>query len=183
MGYKLSHLFKRSFLILTIGLLVGASISVACGGTDDSAGWTSGRFLWLHIPGAEKTDQVKYDYQGENRILKPKEAGNTLAAVNITVLNNKSSRVMLSMTEDSVLISDMSGNRYPVIDPFEGAEKATEIFSPDEENIYSPFLWGDVELLKEFQIQGWLIFEVPFNFVPGVIVWEETESIRASIIQ
>jgi len=182
MGYKLSYLFKRSFLMLIIGLLVGVTISVACGSSDDSTGWTSGRFLWLYIPGAEKTDQVKYNYEEENRVIKPKEAGNTLVAVNITVLNNKSSRVLLSMSEESVLISDMSGDRYPIIDPFERAEPTTEISSSDE-NVYSPFLWGDVELLKEFQIQGWLIFEVPFNFVPGVIVWEETESIRASIVQ
>jgi len=178
----LSYLFKRSFLTLIIGLLIGVGVSVACGGSDDSMGWTSGRFLWLYIPGAEKTDQVKYVYKEESRVLKPKEAGNILAAVNITVLNNKSNRVLLSMAENSVFISDMSGDRYPIIDPFEGAELTTEISASDE-NVYSPFLWGNVELLKEFQIQGWLIFEVPFNFVPGVIIWEETESIRASIVQ
>ena len=114
MGYKLSHLFKRSFITLIIGLLLVVSVSAACGGEDDSMGWTSGRFLWLYIPGAEKTDEVKYDYKGENRILKPKEAGNTLAAVDITVLNNKSSRVMLSMTEDSVFISDMRELKRPL---------------------------------------------------------------------
>ena len=109
----------------------------------------------------------------------PQEAGNTLAAVSITVVNPKSARVLLSMDKDSVSVSDPKGNRYNMIDPFTNAKP---VASPiPEEGKHSPFLWGSLELQKDFQVEGWVVFEVPSNFKAAVLLWEEAESIRAQI--
>jgi hypothetical protein len=161
-----------------VGLLL--FLIAGCGGDNTATGWTTGRFLLLYIPGAENVDQIGFiDQNGEHFILMPQEAGNTLAAVSITVVNPKSARVLLSMDKDSVSLSDPKGNRYPMIDPFANAKP---VASPiPEEGKHSPFLWGALELQKDYQVQGWVVFEVPSDFKAAVLLWEETESIRAQI--
>ena len=174
-----SFIRRKHFYAIGIGVLLLTSL-IACRGSNSLEGWTQGRFLFLYIPGSEKTDQIGYiDQKGDHFVVTPSEAGTTFAAINLTVVNPRSSRVLLSIDEASASISDPRGNRYPLADPFQNSQQVTS--SLPNEGVYSPFLWGNIELQKDFQVQGWLIFEVPSNFESAVLLWEETESIRAII--
>ena len=62
------------------------------------------------------------------------------------------------------------------------ASKPTDPGDPDE-NLYSPFLWGEVNLDREFQVEGWMVFDVPKGLVLGSLWWDEVDSIIADFIE
>ena len=44
--------------------------------------------------------------------------------------------------------------------------------------MFKPFLWGNINLDKNFQVQGWMVFDVPKGLILGTIWWEEVDSIH-----
>ncbi len=172
---------KKTFALTAIlGLVLLLFSTVACK-SDDFKGWTQGKFLYLYVPNnAQVVDQVAYlDQNGDHFVVKPAQPGNMLAVLNVTVVNPKSARVILTMSDDSASISDPRGNKYDMMDPFKNSTKMSA--ADPNEGKFSPFLWGSVELVKDYQVQGWLVYEVPGNFKPAVLLWEESESIRAQL--
>ncbi len=169
---------KLSGWILGLGLVALVAVAAGCGGSSDSGGWTTGRVLLLYIPGVEKVNEVAYlSENGDHFVIRPSQSNKKLAVVSTTVSNQKSARVLLTLDENTAYIGDGKGDRFPMLDPF---KNATGVASPGHnEGKYVPFLWGNVELLKGFQVQGWFVFEVPEDFEPSMLLWEETESIRA----
>lgn len=171
---------KTVVFIGLLGLLFVLVTVLACG-SDKFKGWTQGRYLYLYIPSnAQLVDQVAYvDQNGDHFLLKPAQGGDKLAVLKVTVVNPKSARVLLTFAEDSASVSDPRGNTYQMMDPF---KNVTKLSAPDpQEGKYSPFLWGSIELVKDYQVEGWMVFEVPGNFTSVVLLWEETESIRAQL--
>jgi len=42
-------------------------------------------------------------------------------------------------------------------------------------------LWGTTSILKGYEIQGWMFFEVPADFNPERFNWEQGESMWVTV--
>ena len=48
--------------------------------------------------------------------------------------------------------------------------------------LYSPFIWGEIELGRNTQVEGWLVFDVPKGLILGSLWWEEIDSMVVDYI-
>ena len=46
----------------------------------------------------------------------------------------------------------------------------------------SPILWGDVELARQTQVEGYIVFDVPKGVILGTLFWDEIEYIPVDFI-
>ena len=46
----------------------------------------------------------------------------------------------------------------------------------------SPILWGDVELARQTQVEGYMVFDVPKGVILGTLFWDEIEYIPIDFI-
>jgi len=72
-------------------------------------------------------------------------------------------------------LGDRGGSRGWNIDPYVNSVIiATEESELDK---YTPFLNGHIELNKGFEVQGWMIFDIPRSIKPLTIWWRESDDI------
>ena len=71
--------------------------------------------------------------------------------------------------------SDFFIRKGRTIDPYVNSViVATEESELDK---YTPFLNGHIELNKGFEVQGWMIFDIPRSIKPLTIWWRESDDI------
>ena len=173
---------RRDWVLVVLGLLVLAVIvalvaSVCVGGSDEVGKWYSGRNLHINVAGAERLDEAASTTpEGKYIVLRPQQPGNELAAVFLTVANVRSARTLLHIDRFAAFVVDQEGSRFPLMNPLEGEEVSTP--DPDRDR-YSPYLWGDIDLPKDYSLGGWVFFEVPKGIKLSHILWEEADSFRA----
>jgi hypothetical protein len=85
------------------------------------------------------------------------------------------------MDSDAARLGNRRGERINALDPFAAARPA-ESYLPEEVDKYSPFLWGDVGLDRNFQVQGWMVFDVPKGLVLGTFWWDEVDLVIGDYI-
>ena len=164
-------------MIFILGLIGGA---VACGGGSDLVA-VRGRTLEIHAIEPQLVDKVAFTNLGVHYVIRPRASNRQLAVVKITIVNRTSTVVPLLVDEDAVQLGDRRGERIDVLDPFDSA-KAVDGADP-EDGIYSPLVWGEVELARDTQVDGWMIFDVPLGLTLGTIWWDEVDSISADFIK
>jgi hypothetical protein len=100
--------------------------------------------------------------------------------IDVTIVNRTSLITPLLVDPEAAKLGDRRSERISPLNPFERAE-FVDAASPDED-MFQPFLWGNVELDKNFQVQGWMVFDVPKGLILGTLWWEEVDSIVADYV-
>ena len=118
----------------------------------------AGDTLTLTVPGAVK------DY-----VIRPSSEENQLMAIRTRVGNHAATRVQLDIEALPPELR-MDTGRFKSLNTFE-AGVPTEGFHA-EKNVYVPFLRGTQALEKDFQLDGWLIFDVPRGSDVESFKWE-----------
>ena len=154
-------------------ILVLAAVA-ACGGGGSEEVARRGRSLEIHILPLDITQRLTFvDTAGQPFVIRPRASNRQLAAANVTVVNRTSTVIPLLIDADSVQLGDRRGERIDALDSF-AAARIDE--SPNAEDFnYSPFLWGEIELEKNFQISGWVVFDVPKGLRLGSLWWNEVD--------
>ena len=135
-----------------------------------------GRSLELHASEPNLVDKISFvDREGKHRVLRPRASNRQLAMVDVTIVNRTSLVTPLLVDPEAARLGDRRSDRINPINPFDGAEYV-DVASPDED-MFKPFLWGDIELDKNFQVRGWLVFDVPKGLILGTIWWDEVDTI------
>ena len=135
-----------------------------------------GRSLELHASEPNLVDKISFvDREGKHRVLRPRASNRQLAMVDVTIVNRTSLITPLLVDPEAARLGDRRSDRINPINPFDGAEYV-DVASPDED-MFKPFLWGNIELDKNFQVQGWLVFDVPKGLILGTIWWDEVDTI------
>ncbi len=160
--------------------------------TDDGPQYTvvEGRSLQLYFPRPELLEEVAFvDGDGQFRIIRPSQPNRRLAAVNVTIVNRTSTIVPMFIDTRAAQLGDRRGERIWVMDPFQAAQSAQPGQS-DQCSVsrdtglmqckYTPFLWGKVDLVKDYQISGWMLFEIPRDLKLDALWWNEADDIVAS---
>lgn len=158
--------------VMSLALLGAAA---ACGGNPDVA-VSVGRSLELWVSTPDIVNEVNFfDEAGNPRQIRARASNRQLAVVEVTVVNRTSIVTPLRIGSESVQLGDRRGQRIDALDPFESGRPIAEL--SEEDQTYSPFLWGDTQLEREFQITGWMVFDVPKGLILGAFWWREVDSI------
>ena len=167
--------------LLLLVLLAALALS-SCGGGDAETVRARGRSLEVHTTYPLIVEKVAYrDGTGQHRVIRPRASNRQLVLLNITIVNRTSLVTPLFIDEEAAQIGDRRGERIDAIDP-EKASRIVDVADP-EEDMYAPFLWGPVDLDREFQVQGWMVFDVPKGLILGSLWWEEVDTIITDFIE
>lgn len=166
--------------LLLVAVIAAVMVVVINRGSDEVGKWYNGKNLHINLNKAYRVDKVVYtDVAGKNTLLRSQKPDYELAAVFLTVANFRAARNLILIDEDAAFIVDEEGNNYRLINPLKGEEGSV---SDPEINKYSPPLWGGADLPKDYQISGWVYFEVPKGRRLSHILWEEADNFRAYLV-
>ena len=173
---------RRPAVFGLLTLLIAALALTACGSDEPERISARGRSLEVHTTHPVILDKLAFkDVNGQHRVIRPRASNRQLVALDVTIVNRTSLVTPLLIDAEAAQIGDRRGERIDALDPFE-ASKLVDAAGEDED-LYSPFLWGEVELDREFQVQGWMVFDVPKGLILGSLWWDEVDSIIADFIE
>ena len=164
--------------------MIGVLTLLMAGCSDGSKGtdWSFGNALVIRVTDLQRTAEVQFSEGDSHYVIRPAQKDWELAAVKMEVRNRESSIVFLSIDEDAMKLRDKDRTEYF---PIDFREQRAEV--PDalpNENTFAPFLWGEVELpnkcgqsLQNCELTGWVIFEVPKELDPDLVLWEAADTI------
>ena len=156
-------------------------LATACGSSEPELVAVRGRSLELHTTHPEIVEKVAFtDSSGQNRVIRPRATNRQLVVANVTIVNRTSLITPLLIDEEAAQIGDRRGRRFDALNAFE-VSRVAETADPDV-NIYTPFLWGDVSLDNQTQVEGWMVFDVPKGTILGSLWWEEVDTMVADFI-
>ncbi len=171
---------KTHFAILALLLIVIPALA-GCGGEPERLSGR-GRSLEVHTTQPLIVDKLAFtDNAGQHLVIRPRASNRQLVLLNIAVINRTSLVTPLLIDTEAAQLGDRRGERIDALNPFEAA-KVVEAADP-EENMYAPFLWGDVQLDRDFQVDGWMVFDVPKGLILGSLWWDEVDSIIVDFVE
>lgn len=169
------HLAILALLLIVVPALAG------CGGEPERLSGR-GRSLEVHTTQPLIVDKLAFtDNAGQHLVIRPRASNRQLVLLNIAVINRTSLVTPLLIDTEAAQLGDRRGERIDALNPFEAA-KVVEAADP-EENMYAPFLWGDVQLDRDFQVDGWMVFDVPKGLILGSLWWDEVDSIIVDFVE
>ncbi|HBJ30222.1 MAG TPA: hypothetical protein DDY93_02510, partial [Dehalococcoidia bacterium] len=154
------HTLKASKAsVLTLVLVLMAMMVVACNSAPD-VHLARGRSIEIQVSRpVVKTKMSFLDDEGKHRVVRPRASNRQLAMVEIAVVNRTSTVMPLLIDEEAAELGDRRGERIEALDPFVNS-RVVEAAGPKEDE-FAPLLWGEVQLDRDFQVKGWMIFDVP----------------------
>ena len=159
-----------TFIVLTI---------TGCG--DDGIQYAKRRSIEIHATNPVTTDKLAYaDGLGGHWVVRPSASNRELALVNVTIVNRTSTVMPLLVEPDAARLGDRRGERIRAVDPFETS--ATAAGADVDEDKFTPFLWGEISLERQMQVQGWMIFDVPKGLTLGSMFWDEVDEVVVDFI-
>lgn len=169
---------SRLALILVILLL--PVLAIACDRGPDSR-YVRGRSIEVHVSNpVVKTKMSFQDSDGKHRVIRPRASNRQLALVEVTVVNRTSTVMPLLIDEDAAELGDRRGERIEALDPFKSS-KLVEVADEDEDR-YAPLLWGEVQLDRQYQVGGWMVFDVPKGMTLSSLWWNEVDEVVADYV-
>ena len=172
----------------TLALAVASALFAGCGSDDPDMAFARGRTIEIHAQRPILLEKVSFSStstKGEvstlqHRIIRPKASNRELAAVLVTVVNRTSTVMPLLIDPEAARLGDRRGQRINALDPFERSILVED--ADEEEDSYSPLLWGDIQLDRHFQVEGWVLFDVPKGLTLGTLWWDEVDDVLADFI-
>ena len=142
----------------------------------------SGRSLEILVDKPLKLENLDYVHlNGQYNRLFPKASNRILALVEVTVINRTSTVVPIKIDENASLLGDSRGETIEPLNPFKSEQLI--ILNEPIKDIYSPLLWGDIELARNTQVSGWMIFDVPRGLRLNSFTWDEVDYIITGLIE
>ena len=142
----------------------------------------SGRSLEILVDKPLKLENLDYVHlNGQYNRLFPKASNRILALVEVTVINRTSTVVPIKIDENASLLGDSRGETIEPLNPFKNEQLI--ILNEPIKDIYSPLLWGDIELARNTQVSGWMIFDVPRGLRVNSFTWDEVDYIITGLIE
>ena len=177
-GVTTFGLLKTKFLPLLLGILAVAL--VGCSSDPDIIA-VRGRSIEIHAERPVVVEKVSYSFGDGHRVIRPRASNRELAAVLVTVVNRTSTVMPLLIDPEAARLGDRRGERIGALDPF---DRYSEVDAPDEEeDRFSPLLWGDIQLDRNFQVSGWLLFDVPKGLTLGSLWWDEVDEVVGDYVE
>ena len=166
--------------LAALALLCAAALTAACSSEPDLVA-VRGRSIEIHAERPVVADTISYSFLGEHRTLRPRATNRQLAAVLVTVVNRTSTVMPLLIDPEAAKLGDRRGERIEALDPFD--RYSTSGAPDEEEDEFAPLLWGDIQLDRGFQVEGWVLFDVPKGLTLGTLWWNEVDDVVADFVE
>ena len=190
------RLRRVASLAATFALLALAAVVLGCSSDPDTVG-RRGRSIEIHASRPVVVEKVAFDNGQELKVIRPRASNRQLAAVLVTVVNRTSTVMPLLVDPEAARLGDRRGERISALDPFESSSVADHIDTEESGLLYLdltgspvegddktiPLLWGQVELDRHFQVQGWVLFDVPKGLTLGTLWWDEVDEVVADYVE
>ena len=174
---RLSALIALALVILTTAL------AVACSGDSSDKIGVRGRSIEIHAERPVILEKVAYAAGGEHRVIRPSASNRQLAAVHVTVVNRTSTVMPMLVDPEAARLGDRRGDRIPAIDPFDINRYGVADFASEDEGDYTPLLWGEIDLDRNYQVSGWMLFDVPKGLTLGTLWWDEIDEVIGDYVE
>ena len=160
-------------LFLPMTLLLVTSCARASFFPPDSS--YEGAILQLSLEKVVRVEEVAYteepdaDVLAKDYVIRPSNEENELVVIRARISNNAATRVELDIEALPPELR-MDTGRHHSVNTYEARTPTEGVHA--EKNVYVPFLRGTQALEKDFQLDGWLIFDVPKGSVAESFKWE-----------
>ena len=177
-GAAMSGMLEMRYLPALLGLLALALIG--CSSDPDTIG-VRGRSIEIHAERPVVVEKISFSSGDDHRVIRPRASNRELAAVQVTVVNRTSTVMPLLIDPEAARLGDRRGERISALDPF---ERSAQVESVDEdEDRFAPLLWGQIQLDRNFQVSGWVLFDVPKGLTLGTLWWDEVDEVVADYVE
>ena len=183
-------LVKYRCTAIMLGLI--ALALVGCSSNPDVIG-VRGRSIEIHAKRPVVAEKITYGSPGDQfYVFRPRASNRQMAAVCVTVVNRTSTVMPLEVNPDAARLGDRRGERIQAFDPF---ESSSIVDSADEDSILTDpgddedlsrctqLLWGQVQLDRNFQVSGWMLFDVPKGLTLGTLWWDEVDEVVLDYVE
>ena len=178
MNYQLQKLSRKPvFVALSLSLILALMLTASCiGGTSSALGRTyQGPILQLTLEEIVTVPEVVYTEEPDavgalkDYIILPSSEENELVLIRTRVGNHAATRVQLDIDAQPAELR-MDVGRYYAVNTHDVKVPADGFYA--NKNAYTPFIRGSQELEKDFELNGWIVFEVPKGAVAESLKWE-----------
>jgi hypothetical protein len=167
---------KQRNLFILLAATVTLLIATACSGdSGEISGLTlAGRGLTMNVSNVQKVDTLTYqDVDSLYYSVGPVEPGYDLVVAKVTIWNTRSGRLSIFVDGDAATLEGSEREKAFAIDPYQRRHVLAS--APSDLGHYTPLLWGPSDLPQDFNIIGWMAFEVPEDVDIKVFRWEQVD--------
>ena len=154
-------------------------LAVACLSTTDRGDSARGKILQVKVSNLQRVPEVAYTADGQHYVIRPQTPDSSLVVAKVVVVNDRSAEVSMFVNRDAAFLADRQFKRHWLVDPYTQREPLDQ--PPQDGGRYLPLLWGVVNVPRGYQIEGWVVFEIPSGFTPYGFHWEQADSIRVPV--
>ena len=166
--------------LIALVTVLAAMLTTACGDDPLTSITLAGRGLTMNVSELQVVDGVIYqDVDSEFYSVGPAMEGHDLIVARVTIWNTRSGLLSLNIDEDSGRLDGTDGEQSFPVDPYERRVKLDA--PPAALSPHLPFLWGPSELPQDFNISGWMVFELPVGTEIAQLRWEQVDALRFPI--
>ena len=153
-------------LLITIAILFGACV----GGSGALGRQYQSDTLFLLPLDLETVPHVYFqDDDGINKVILP-STGNELLVLHTQIGNHAAGSTTLDMEVEPAEIRTDDGTGYYSLNTLQAAKASSASYT--DKNKFVPFLRGRQEVLRDYHLDGWLVFEVPIDSTLSLLRWE-----------
>ena len=188
--FHLGSSVKKRYIAIT--LCVMALALVGCSSDPDVVG-VRGRSIEIHAKRPVVAEKITYEAPGQQfYIFRPRASNRQMAAVCVTVVNRTSTVMPLEVNPDAARLGNRRGERIQALDPFEGSSIVDSAGNDplltdqgDQEDLSrcTQLLWGQIQLDRNFQVSGWMLFDVPKGLTLGTLWWDEVDEVVLDYVE
>ncbi len=175
-------MIKKINIISLLSILpIMLMITLAC--EDDITGSSAkGRNLEIYSDFPLIVDQAFFEINGEKRIISPSASNREIVIVDTKITNRTTTVIPIIVDTETVMLGDRRGKKYPPVNPYEDSIIVESISTNEGIKNVSPILWDSFDLARGYEIQGFLIFDVPKGLLLGTLFWDEVEYIPVDFV-
>ena len=176
--------------LVLLGII--AATLVGCSSDPDVVG-VRGRSIEIHAKRPVVGEKLTYQSPiNEYYVFRPKASNRQMVAVCVTVVNRTSTVMPLEINPEAARLGNRRGERIPAMDPFErssivdsagGDPVLTDTGDEEDLSRCTQLLWGQVQLDRQFQVSGWMLFDVPKGLTLGTLWWDEVDEVVLDYIE
>ncbi len=164
---------KSSITAWLFCLLIAASFLFgACSGGSSALGRQyQADTLFLLPLDMETVPHVYFqDDDGINKVILPSATGNELLVLHTQLGNHAADSTTLDIEAEPAEIRTEDGTSFLSLNTLQEATPST--ISYTDKDKFIPFLRGRQEVIRNYHLDGWLVFEVPIDATFSLLRWE-----------
>ena len=184
---------RRPLGLLCLVLLGMIAATLAGCSSDPDVIGVRGRSIEIHAKRPVVGEKLTYEDPGNKfYVFRPRASNREVAAVCVTVVNRTSTVMPLEINPEAARLGNRRGERIPAMDPFErsvtvdsagGDPILTDTGDAEDLSRCTQLLWGQVQLDREFQVSGWMLFDVPKGLTLGTLWWDEVDEVVLDYVE